>query len=87
MTARPIHTAPRAIGLDEEPVAILLYCPDQGGWFIGAWVRAGTYEGAWLQQGWRQASDHTVELQPTHWLPCSPWAANSNSAATRRGHR
>ena len=32
----PIETAPKP-ELDHEPVPILLYCPDRGGWHTGVW--------------------------------------------------
>ncbi len=69
---RPIEMAPMAISHGEEPITLLLYCPEQGEWLVGAWLRAGTYDGVWVQQGWRWAADRTVELRPTHWLPYSP---------------
>ena len=69
---RPIETAPMAIGHGEEPIPLLLYCPEWGAWLVGVWLRSGTYEGEWPQQGWRWAADLSVELRPTHWLPYSP---------------
>jgi len=45
----PIETAP------QDPVPLLLYCPDEGRWLLGLW--AG--------DAWR------LHLQPTHWLPMS----------------
>jgi hypothetical protein len=58
-----------ATGLNENPVKILVYCPDEGGWHSGVWLRAAYYEGVWFRQGWRAATDHDLELRPTHWLP------------------
>ena len=55
-----IETAPRA-ELDEEPVPLLLYCPDEGRWLLGQWS-----DSAWRLQG------HVERvLHPTHWLPMS----------------
>ncbi len=71
MAPRPIETAPMSIGLGEEPITLLLYCPDRGEWLVGAWLRAGPHDQVWVQQGWRWAADPTVELQPTYWLPYS----------------
>ncbi len=68
---RPIETAPIAIGHGEEPITLLLYCPEQGEWLVGAWLRTGIYDGVVVQQGWRWAADRMVELRPTHWLPYS----------------
>jgi len=58
-----------AISPGERPVKVLVYCPDEGGWNVGEWIRAGYYEGTWFRQGWRLAADHDLELRPTHWLP------------------
>ncbi len=71
MTPRPIHTAPMAVGPDEKPIPVLLYCPEQGGWRTGVWLKAGYFDGVWCRQGWRLAESHAVELRPTQWLPCS----------------
>lgn len=70
MTPQPMHSAPMAIGQNEEPIPVFLYCPDEGGWRTGVWCRAGYCDGIWLPQGWRLAADRTVELRPTKWLPC-----------------
>ena len=67
-----------AIGHGEEPITLLLYCPEQGDWLVGAWLRAGTYDGVWVQQGWRWVADRTVELRPTHWLRYAPLASKKS---------
>jgi CheY-like chemotaxis protein len=69
MTPRPMHTAPMAVGHNEEPITLLLYCPEEGGWRAGVWLRAGYCDGAWVPQGWRLADDHRIALRPTQWLP------------------
>ncbi len=69
MLPRPIQSAPMAMGLDEAPIKILVYCPDEGGWHVGVWLRAGHHGGVWMRQGWRAAIDHNIELRLTHWLP------------------
>ena len=51
----PIATAP------QDPVPLLLYCPDEGSWLLGLWSK-----GAWRLQGHRERI-----LNPTHWLPMS----------------
>jgi len=71
MTPRPIHTAPIAVGAHEEPIPVLLHCPDEGGWRRGAWLRSRYSNGVWCRQGWRLADDQAVELRPTQWLPSS----------------
>jgi hypothetical protein len=71
MTPLAIHTAPIAVGPNEEPVPVLLYCPKEGGWRTGVWLRSGYSGGSWHRQGWYLASNNTVELRPTQWLPCS----------------
>src|SRR5215218_8418788 len=54
----PIETAPHP---DQDPVPLLLYCPDEGRWLLGLWS-----EGAWRLQG------HAAHvLDPSHWLPVS----------------
>ncbi len=58
-----------AIGPSEKPIKVLVYCPDEGGWHVGEWIRAGYYKDAWFRQGWRLTADHDIELRPTHWLP------------------
>jgi hypothetical protein len=70
MTPRMIQTAPMAVGLNEEPIPVFLYCPEDGGWRTGVWLRAGYSDGVWRRQGWRLATNHAVELRPTKWLPC-----------------
>ena len=56
--ALSIETAPRT---DQDPVPLLLYCPDEGSWLLGLWS-----EGAWRLQG------HAAHvLDPSHWLPVS----------------
>ncbi len=69
MLPRPIQSAPMETGLDESPIKVLVYCPDEGGWHVGVWLRAGHRDGVWMRQGWRAAIDHNIELRPTHWLP------------------
>ena len=56
---QPIATAPRATAEHADPVLLLLYAPEQGGWHTGFWS-AGR---------WRTRLAPEVELQPTHWLP------------------
>ena len=68
MTPRPIHTAPIAVGPTEEPVPAFLYCPEDCHWQMRMWLRAGVYNGTWLSQGWRLASDPSGELRSTGWL-------------------
>ncbi len=58
MLPHSIETASRP---DQNPVPILLYCPDEGGWRTGVWRN-----GAWRLQG-----EHERILNPTHWLPAS----------------
>jgi hypothetical protein len=57
MTPQPIDTAPR-----EEEKPLLLYCPEHGGWRIGA-----LFEGNWLD-----FFDLITHLTPTHWAPLPP---------------
>jgi hypothetical protein len=45
---------------------VLVYCPDEGGWHVGEWIRAGYYKDAWFRQGWRLTADHDIELRPTY---------------------
>ena len=61
MIPYPIETAPRA-EFDPEPVPILLWCPDEGGWHTGFWF-AGV---------WRLHADIEHVLDPSHWLPAPP---------------
>jgi hypothetical protein len=70
MPAHAMATAPIALGPQEEPIPVFLYCPDEGGWRTGVWLRAGYTDGIWCRQGWRLANNHTVDLSPTKWLPC-----------------
>jgi hypothetical protein len=70
ITPRPIHTAPMAVGPDEQPEPVFLYCPEEGGWRTGVWFRSGYSDGEWCRQGWHSATDYSVELRPTQWLPC-----------------
>jgi hypothetical protein len=70
MTPLPIHTAPMAVGAHEDPIPLFLYCPDEGGWCTGVWLRSRYTDGVWFRQGWRLTENHTVELRPTQWLPC-----------------
>ncbi len=76
-----MQTAPIATGPHEEPIPVFLYCPEEGGWRTGVWLRAGYSHGVWCRQGWRLAGNHSVELRPTKWLPY-PFARppKSNSA-------
>ena len=69
MLLRPIQSAPMATGLDETPIKVLVYCPDEGGWQVGVWLRAGHHGGVVMRQGWLAAIDYSIELRPTHWLP------------------
>ena len=62
MTPAPIETAPKAQTETEEPITLLLYCPTQSGWQTGAWYG----------RKWHAVIDLTLELEPTHWLPCPP---------------
>lgn len=64
MQAHPISTAVHPANDVAEPKAVLLYCPDEGGWLVGVW-----WEG-W----WRLSVDPNVILTPTHWaaLPEEP---------------
>ena len=56
---QPIETAPQTDDPDGEPVLLLLYSPEQGGWHTGFW-----------QDGsWRTPLGAEMELRPTHWLP------------------
>jgi hypothetical protein len=71
MTPRSIQTAPMAVGPDEKPIPVLLYCPEEGGWGTGVWLRSRCVDGVWCRQGWYLATDHTVELRPAQWLPCT----------------
>jgi hypothetical protein len=71
ITPRLIQTAPMAVGRNEEPIPVYLYCSEEGGWQTGVWLHAGFYDGLWRTQGWRRLDDYNVELRPTHWLPCS----------------
>ncbi len=61
MTPFPVETAPKP-ELQHEPVPILLFCPDEGGWHTGIW-----FEGTW-----RLHADLERVLTPTHWLPAPP---------------
>ncbi len=70
MTPRAIHTAPMAVGPDEKPEPVFLYCPEEGGWRTGVWLRSGSSDGGWHRQGWYLASNYMVELRPTQWMPC-----------------
>jgi hypothetical protein len=54
-----IETAPKADDPGGDPVLLLLYSPEQGGWHTGFW-RDGR---------WRTHLGAEVELRPTHWLP------------------
>jgi len=56
---QPIATAPRMTLDDDYPVVLLLYSPEQEGWYTGFWS-AGR---------WRTRLCHEVEFRPTHWLP------------------
>ncbi len=58
MLPYPIESAPRP---DQDPVPLLLYCPDEGCWYTGVW-----WDGAWRLQGHGERI-----LNPTHWLPAS----------------
>jgi hypothetical protein len=51
---QPISTAPQ-----EEDRALLLFCPEQGGWHTGIW-----FLGKWLAY-----IDTSVVLRPSYWLP------------------
>jgi hypothetical protein len=54
---QPIATAPASAHYD-----LLLYCPEQGGWYTGEWL-GGT---------WLSAMDAEQELRPTHWIIAPP---------------
>ncbi len=54
-----IETAPKTDDPGGDPVLLLLYSPEQGGWHTGFW-RDGR---------WRTRLGADVELRPTHWLP------------------
>ena len=56
---QPIATAPKTAQRD-----LVLYCPEQGGW----------YTGEWLGEKWLLAMDAELELKPTHWMvaPAAP---------------
>ena len=84
MTPYPIETAPQP-ELDHEPIPILVWCPDEGGWHTAIW-----FEGSWRLHGDIEHVHH-----PTHWLPAPPdvvveWADPALSRAvdgsTRRSH-
>ncbi len=92
MNPRPIYTAPLAVSPHEEPIPLLLYCPEQSGWHKGMWLRSGVYDGRWVSQGWRLAADLRVELRPTAWLPlsASPQVGGENKTRHQpedRNHR
>jgi hypothetical protein len=55
--AEQIATAPK----DPER-ALLLYCPEQGGWHVGEW-----YQGEWTDTLTRGKS-----LKPPHWMNIPP---------------
>jgi hypothetical protein len=50
---QPIASAPRTAHRE-----LLLYCPEQGGW----------YTGEWLGGKWLLAMDTEQELKATHWM-------------------
>ena len=58
MLLDPMVNAPRSVP-GQEPVPVLLYCPDEERWQAGVWL-----DGAWRQQG---HPEHILHL--THWLP------------------
>ena len=64
MTPHAMNTAPMAIGQDERPIHLLLYCPEQGGWCQGMWLRAGD------QNGVVSRTRLALSGRPTCWLPC-----------------
>jgi hypothetical protein len=55
---QPIASAPPA-----DHRELLLFCPQQGGW----------YTGEWLGGKWVLAMDLEHELRPTHWLIAPAW--------------
>ena len=61
MQPQPIASAPESHP-DEDPLVLLLYCPEQGSWHTGVW-----WEGRWGLH-----YDMSFELEPTHWLPLLP---------------
>jgi hypothetical protein len=79
-----MHTAPMALGHNEEPIPLFLYCPEEGGWCRGVWLRAGWKDGEWLSQGWRLTDDPRVVLRPTLWLPCSAMPGHHGSLTAGR---
>ena len=58
---QPIETAPLP-GPNAEPLVLLLYCPEDGGWHSGVW-----WNGAW-----RLRHDLHTGLRPTHWALTPP---------------
>ena len=58
MLPHPIESAPRP---GQDPVPILLYCPDEGSWLLGLWSKSA----------WRLQDHEERVLRPTHWLPMS----------------
>ena len=58
---KPIDTAPRLSGR-----VLLLYCPEQGGWQTGEWVKH--------QRCWVSTAEAMERLEPTHWteVPAAP---------------
>jgi hypothetical protein len=58
MLPNPIGTAPRA---EQNPVPVLLYCPNERRW----------YTGVWREGGWRLQGQAERVLNPSHWLPAT----------------
>ncbi len=58
---QPIETAPLP-GPNAEPLVLLLYCPEDGGWHSGLWWNAT----------WRLHHDLHTGLRPTHWALTPP---------------
>ena len=54
---QPIASAPK-----EPERALLLYCPEQGGW----------HTGEWRQGEWTDALTRAKHLKPTHWTDVPP---------------
>ena len=77
---QPIETAPLP-GPNAEPLVLLLYCPEDGGWHSGVW-----WNGAW-----RLHHDLHTGLRPTHWALTPPDPSESTETviglATNRARR
>ena len=76
MLPYPIETAPK-IERVRQPVLILLWCPDQGGW----------HTGIWLKGSWRLRADLERVLHPTHWLPAPPDVVEPEQGTSKERER